>query len=664
MRPALPEVSAAGWPRGAVDVFILEGLDREGLRPSPEADRATLLRRAFLDLTGLAPTPADLDAFEADREPEALEKLIDRLLASPRFGEKFAYHWLDLARYADSNGYQRDGPRQIWPWRDWVVRAFNEDKPFDEFTVEQIAGDLLPDADIDTRIATGFHRNTTLNVEAGTDIEEQRVLAVFDRVDTTASVWLGSTLACARCHDHKYDPVRTEEYYGLFAFFNQTRVEVEKGKGAGRDLAGPWVDLPRQAADVDRESRLESEIAALERQHTELKDEGAATLEHRRQLKVELEGLRAQLERVRPVRSLVLERCDSPRTTHVFRRGDFLDPRDAVSPGTPAVLHPLETSTGEADRLDLAHWMVADENPLFARVAVNRLWAEVFGRGLVTTPEDFGLRGARPSHPELLDFLAVEFREGGYSTKSFLRRLLRSATWRQSAAADAETRARDPENRFLARGSRYRLRAELIRDSYLGIAGLLSEELGGRPVFPVQPDGVWNIVGRVDNTWRTSGGADRHRRGLYVYWRRSSPYPSFVNFDAPSREFCVVERSRSNTPLQALTLLNDEVYVHIARCLSLRVLQGVAAGAQVSAAEAVIEPAIRLVLSRGPRPRERVALLALWREARRRHAAGSALRKHYAADGLGTEGIDDGRLGAAFELATVLLNLDEAISRE
>lgn len=600
VRPAFPAVKNSAWPRNAVDHFILARLDKEGLRPSPEAEPAQLLRRVYLDLIGLPPTPAEVEEFlrEWSAKPQAAwEVVVNRLLASPQYGERWARPWLDLARYADSHGFQRDDLRDLWPYRDWVVRALNADMPFDQFTLEQLAGDLLPNRIVEQLIATGFHRCATTNVEAGSDQEDTRVNQVFDRVNTTATVWLGATLECAQCHDHKYDPFTQKEYYQLFAFFNNTEQETDFLNAQARaslKFTGPYLPLPSLAPTTD-----------------------------------------AQTKKPQPAQTLVMKETPQPRSTNVFRRGNFLDRGEPVQPGVPAVLHRLPGGPG--NRLTLARWLVSPDNPLAARVAVNRWWAECFGRGIVATPEDFGVKSEPPTHPELLDWLACAFMERGWSMKAMHRLLVTSATYRQSSRVTPELLARDDQNKLLARGPRFRLDAERIRDNALFAADLLSLKQGGPPVRPYQPPGLWeNKIGGDRVTYEVSEGEDRYRRGLYVVWKRGSPYPSFVNFDATARTACVVQRSRSNTPLQALTLLNDPVYVEAAQALARRVLTELP-GASV---EERITHAFRLCLARSPRSEELAVLKRLLQQQK-----------------------IVGELGAWTTVAAALLNLDEMITK-
>jgi hypothetical protein len=885
VRPALPALASAGSssrPLNAIDSFVFTRLEKEGLAPSPPADPARWLRRVSLDLIGLPPSPNDVVAFLADSpagEP-AYARAVDRLLASPHYGERWARPWLDLARYADSHGFQRDDLRDLWPYRDWVVRAMNADLPFDRFTIMQIAGDLLPQdpksqnpdpARLDPLIATGFHRATPTNVEAGTDQEEGRVNQVFDRVNTTGAVWLGTTLECAQCHNHKYDPISQRDYYRLFAFFNSTERETDFSSAkaqAALKFTGPYLKLPDPATEsaeaklAARTAELDARIATAslsaladvpaweqsltaslatagqthpleiaefessgEVEFRQLPDRslvidsapdrdtyvitvrtkltgitgfklealtdsslpgsgpgrsdaarpnfvlngfqvtaapdggtpapvklvratasfsqakfsvdnllrpeinpregwaispqfardhwaifetdspvgsaagttftfrltqqfGAARMIGRLRLSALTgriggntipAGLAAALaispaqrtaaqtatlrdyrigadptvvalrqEKTRLAssvaappapRTLVMRELAQPRATAVMKRGNFLDPGEPVQPGTPEVLHVAKPSSAQPTRLDLARWLIAPENPLVARVTVNRWWAEFFGRGLVATPEDFGAKGEAPTHPELLDWLAVEFVERGWSMKHVHRLIALSATYRQSSRITPESLSRDDQNRLLARGPRFRLDAEAIRDNALTVAGLLSPKLGGPPVRPFQPAGLWdNKVGGDKVTYDLSTGEDAYRRGLYTVWKRGSPYPSFVNFDATARNACTVRRSRSNTPLQALTLLNDPVYVEAARALAARVLRE----RPDTTVPARIHHAFQLCLARLPSPVELAALERL-------HAQQSAAHVTPAT--------------AWQAVAAALLNLDETITK-
>jgi hypothetical protein len=639
-----PDVPAIRNPQSAIrnplDAFIVARLEQEGLKASPETDRATLLRRLALDLTGLPPTPEEIDAFVTDRRPDAYERQVDRLLASPHYGERWGRHWLDLARYADSNGYSIDSPRTIWPYRDWVIAALNRDLPFDQFTIEQLAGDLLPEATTDQKVATGFHRNTQINEEGGIDPEQFRVEAVVDRVNTTGAVWMGLTIACCQCHSHKYDPLTQREYYQLFAFFNnQDEPNLSLG---GSDPGVP----PRK-------------------------------------------GPRAGLT------TMVLRERAAPRETHVLLGGDFTRPGEKVGPGTPAVLPPLvppvADAPGSPNRLDLARWLVRPNHPLTARVMVNRVWGQFFGVGLVETENDFGTRGTRPSHPELLDWLAAEFMgepgasaTGGWSMKALHRLIVTSATYRQSSEARPDLETIDPRNRLLARQARLRLEAEVVRDVALTASGLLDSRIGGPSVFPPQPEGVSQFT-QVKRAWQPNSDASRFRRGMYTHFWRSAPHPALTVFDAPDAGTACTRRSRSNTPLQALTLLNDAGFAEYAYGLAARILrdgttaegvgrignpsEGVGRLANPSH-EDLVRYGFRLCFGREPSAAEAMRLIAFLAKQRKHYAANSAEATTLLGSGgpagkqLAEMPGEDGAKAALVLLARVLLNLDEFITRE
>lgn len=505
--PQLPEVTDETWPSNPIDYFVLAKLEAADLAPSGEADRYTLARRLSLDLTGLPPKPDSVEEFVSDRSAEAYERFVARLLDSSAYGERWASVWLDLARYADSMGYEKDTLRTIWPYRDWVVRALNENMPFDEFTVQQLAGDLLPEPTDDHFIATGFHRNTMNNTEGGTDDEEFRDEAVKDRIATTGQVWMGLTVSCAQCHSHKYDPISHEEYYSLYAFFNQT--------------------------------------------------EDADTNDDNPKLTVS-EGVTTPILRELP--------AEDQRETFVHKSGNFRNLGQRVTAGVPAAFHPLPQGA-PANRLGLARWITSDENPLTARVTVNRLWARLFGKGIVTTEEDFGTQGEPPTHPQLLDWLATEFVRSGWDVKAMLTTMVTSSTYRQTSNVTPDRLEADPDNTLLSRGPRFRLSAEMLRDQALAASGLLSAKIGGPPVMPWQPEGIWQVV-YSSKQWETSPGEDRYRRALYTLWRRTSPYPAMTTFDAPSGETCTIRRIRTNTPLQALVTLNDPTLMEAAQHLA------------------------------------------------------------------------------------------------
>src|SRR5438876_679388 len=621
-RPATPSVKRHAWVRNSIDAFILARLEKDGIAPSPEADRVTLIRRLSLDLLGLPPTPEELEEFLRDTRPDAYERWVDRLLASPHYGERWGRWWLDAARYADSNGYSIDAPRQIWKYRDWVIDALNRDLPFDQFALWQLAGDLLPDATLEQKIATGFHRNTQINQEGGIDPEQFRVESVVDRVNTTATVFLGLTLACAQCHDHKFDPFTQREYYQMFAFFNSSEHD-----GHGRGDFGPVLELPTAAEKKSLEThrqhvqQMESELkryadelrekagaweaglddAARQKFKEDVQAALAIQPDHRTAAQKNVvfaafrdqdEGCKILRERLKKLKSdtpkvtttLVMRELPEPRETHVFIKGDFTRPGEKVNPAVPAVLPPLVASAARAqpfNRLDLARWIVATNNPLTARVIVNRVWQQYFGKGIVETENDFGTQGSPPSHPELLDWLASELLEPAadhaanrWSLKHLHRLIVTSAVYRQSSQARPDLRDIDPNNRLLARQSRLRLDAEIVRDACLASAGLLSSKMGGPSVNPPQPDGVMTL-GQSKHPWKPSAGEDRYRRGIYTQFYRATPHPALNVFDAPDAFSACTRRLRSNTPLQALTLLNDRQFYELAQALAARVLREV-----------------------------------------------------------------------------------------
>lgn len=873
VRPELPTVSRPEWCRNEIDHFVLARLDAESLAPSPEADKARLLRRVSLDLTGLPPTLDEVEAFLADESPSAYEQVVDRLLASPAYGERWARPWLDLARYADTQGYEKDNRRSIWRYRDWVIDALNRDLPFDQFTVEQLAGDMLPNATLEQRIATGLHRNTMTNTEGGTDNEEFRFEAVVDRINTTMTIWQGTTFMCCQCHTHKYDPFTQRDYWQAYAFLNSTAdadqdddapyveappvavaaqiaamqseiavldsalaaytpafvaamsgwedsqwsaealwqplktvtATAESGatltsqddrsllvagetpdkdnytviaevspqrisalrleaiadatlpaSGPGRTENGNFVlnelslelipsegaaplpikfasasadheqpDKPFAAANlIDGDANTGWAIGPemgqnhetiltladpitlgpqarlrikLEQQHggqhvlgrfrlsvvdatdaaalvplsgvirqTLVVDPSERTPEQQSRLSAVFRRVAPQFKAIRdriaelhrtlpkPPTTLVMQELDSPRQTHVHVRGAYLTKGDEVQPAPPAILNPLPDAAPR-NRLTFARWLVAPENPLTARVTVNRIWEQYFGQGIVATSEDFGTQGDPPSHPELLDWLATEFIARGWSMKQMHRLIVTSATYRQEARVTPELVERDPNNRLLARGPRVRLEAEMLRDQALAVSGLLSRKMYGPSVMPPQPEGVWQVVYSGDQ-WITSPGEDRYRRGIYTFWRRTSPYPSMVTFDAPSREFCVDRRTRSNTPLQALTLLNDAVFIEAAQALAKRM-----AGLADASAEKRIELGFTSCLARKPSQRETDQLAALY----------ASELAHYGRDPVAAvamcggvvDGLDSSQLAAWTVVANVLMNLDEMVSK-
>ena len=668
VRSVLPTLKYPAFARNPIDHFIQAKIESLKLKPSPEADKHTLIRRLNLDLTGLPPSIEEVDRFVNDKNPGAYERAVDALLASPHYGERWGRWWLDAARYADSNGYSIDAPRSIWKYRDWVITALNDDMPFDRFTVEQLAGDMLPDATLEQKIATGFHRNTQINQEGGIDREQFRIDSIFDRVASTGTVFLGLTIGCAQCHDHKFDPIKQSEYYKMFAFFNNadepdlpvaSDQDIAKGKEIDEKVAAYQVDLAardlqfrektkswereltpsqrqgqpepvRQVIDVPFDKRSEDQWRIMQSAYIE---QSPANKLHQDEIK----KLRAKKPKI-PMTMVVRER-PKPRETHLFIKGDFTRKADQVFPGTPAVLHPFPP-TAATNRLTLARWLTSTNNPITARVMMNRVWQQYFGRGIVETENDFGTQGALPTHPELLDWLAMEFMERGWSLKAMHRLIVTSSVYRQQSAARNDVNVADPYNRLLARQNRLRLDAELIRDVALSVSGLISKKIGGPSVHPPQPDGVMS-VGQVRRVWATDEGEDRYRRGLYTFYFRATPYPALSVFDAPDSLSSCTRRIRSNTPLQALTLLNDPAYFEISESLAKRVIRF---GPKDDLGK--IQFAFRLCLSRPPSENEQFIL----------------------------KGLLDSRQGKQIDavqeqakwtsVARTLLNLDETITRE
>ncbi len=818
--PKLPEVSNPEWCRNGLDHFVLQKLDQQKLKPSPEADRRTLIRRLSLDLTGLPPSPEEIENFLSDDSPLAYEHLVDRLLVSPAYGERWARIWLDLARYADSAGYADDPPRVIWQYRDWVIDAINKDLPIDQFTVEQLAGDLLPNPTHDQLIATAFHRNTMTNSEGGTDDEEFRSAAIVDRVNTTMQIWMGLTMGCAQCHTHKYDPISQEEYFRVYAILNQTEDADRRDEGplletwtpelnekkknvqakidalkeklktlqeseaseptdlqlpdgpiaaqfvridipgrseflslaevqvfAGEDQVAlgknatqistshdapaklavdgntdghffdakstthtekglaPWwqVDLGKvhkidrvvvwnrsdspgvgqrlngfRVVLLDANKKPIWAKAKLKANETETlivipksseevsKEEKAALAEYLGKNNPELDKLQKQIasteKQLKAIKALTVPimrelPLDKHRKTHIQVRGNFLDLGPEVAAGVLKEFHPLEASN--PTRLDFAKWLVDPANSLTARVFANRYWEILFGLGLVETSEDFGMQGELPSHFGLLDWLAIQFMEGDWQQKKFLKLIVTSATYRQSSTVDAKLTALDPKNRLLARGPRFRLSAEMIRDQALAVSGLLSHKMHGPSVNPPRPKLGLRAAFGGSTDWETSQGEDKYRRGLYTTWRRSIPYPSMDAFDAPSREVCTIRRIPTNTPLQALVTLNDPVYIEAAQALAGRILNE--GGDSI---ESRVSYGFTLCTAREPTPAERSVLTKTFESLKNQFASDSASAQKLQAMKLQKgEEIPAETQAAWTVLSNVLLNLDETLTR-
>ncbi len=916
--PEMPPVSAREWVANDIDYFVLARLEAEKLRPSPRADKITLIRRLTLDLTGLPPTLREVDQFLADTTPDAYERLVDRLLSSPQYGERMAQHWLDLARYADTNGYHIDNHRDMWKWREWVINAFNSNMPFDQFTIEQLAGDLLPNATLEQKVASGFNRNGMVNFEGGADPDEYHTKYVVDRVVTTSTVWLGSPLACAECHDHKYDPFTQKEFYQFYAFFNnipergldgqkenpvpslrlptpeqavrladlvqslpdaernfKTREfewpaaqaawekEVRAKNPSAPDVAGflvgysldesisvagasrsqkpvrftgtnapawtegrlgnalrfsgqgesvdcgntadferdqpfsftAWVkaegnggviiskmvdeaafrgfdlgfvdgrpsihlvssweenalkvttkakasadewhlvtatydgsskaagvklylDGKLQEAEVAKDSlkgsiRVSEPLRIGKRSKSlpfkglidevriyprALRQEEVATLaslpfltiaasepekrtasqkkdlqkyfrEHQATAFKQAEQQLASLKQAREdlfsqmPASMVMEEMAQPRKTQILVRGNFRNKGEVVTPNVPGCLPGLPPNA-PPNRLTLAQWLTSPDHPLTSRVTVNRFWQMLFGTGLVKTSNDFGSQGEWPSHPELLDYLAADFFRHKWDVKALLKSMVMSAAYQQSTRVTPDLLERDPYNRLLTRGARFRLDAETIRDNALAISGLLNKRLGGKSVFPYQPPGLWEELafggGFSSQNYVQSKGEDLYRRGLYTYWKRSLPYPSFFTFDAPNREVCTAQRPRTSTPLQSLVLLNDPSYVEAARGLAQRVLREAGSGIVDK-----LTLAFRLAVARPPQPAEVKLLQRVYEEQLAHFRQDKAAAKDLLSVGESPapSGVDECELAAWTTLGNVILNLDETVTK-
>lgn len=781
-RLGLVENDETNWAKNEIDHFILDRLKQEGLSPSAEADRPTLIRRVSLDLTGLPPTEKEVANFVNDKAPNAYETVVDRLLKTPAYGERWAGMWLDLARYADTKGYERDGGRKIWRYRDWLINAFNEDKPFDQFTVEQLAGDLLPNPTDKQLVATGFHRNTMTNDEGGTQDEEFRVSAVLERVNTTWDVWQGTTFSCVQCHSHPYDPFVNEEYYKYVAFFNNARDEdvtsdtptlrfykpADSLKVAGlRQFIRASVTDPKRAQEQadfftkfarTMEPKINSHdfdqlvnASLLDAKYFGFQDQGSTRIKNvtltgrprlliawgtnatdatvtirqdkpdgpvlakvpvpktgnqwndsiqmiplpqvqgRHHLYLSLNSPKTPKDWVmikwvsfqpilpgQPVNAvgendkllLAVLNADAEQTpimldgsgdlarqTYVFQRGNWMVKGKRVTPDVPKSFPAMNPELPK-NRLGLARWMVSRNHPLTARVAVNRFWEQLFGTGIVETVEDMGTQGIPPTHRELLDYLAVEFMETDqWRIKALLKKMVMSATYRQRSEASPVLLAKDPFNKWLARGPRVRLSAEAVHDQALAVSGLLSRKVGGPSVMPVQPDGIWQSP-YDGESWKQSTGEDLHRRALYTYWKRTAPYPSMVTFDSPSREFCQLRRLRTNTPLQALVTLNDPVYVEAAQKLAAYMQQ------HGSDPNSQIRAGFRRVMLRDLAPKKLAVLVRLYRYAEQHYQQ----KPDEAETFLDRPGFNCARVSSALAALTVtantILNLDEVITKE
>ncbi|MBC7365195.1 MAG: PSD1 domain-containing protein [Undibacterium sp.] len=720
--PALPisQLSALSsqLPTNPIDHFVFARLAAEKISPSAPAKREELIRRVSLDLTGVPPTPAETAAFTADKSPSAYEKVVDRLLASPRYGERWAWDWLEIARYSDTNGFQGDPERTMWPWRDWVVNALNANLPYDEFTIEQLAGDLLPDATRDQKIASGFHRNNMFNGEGGRIAEETRVENVFDRVETTATVWLGATFNCTRCHDHKFDPFKQTDYFAFYDIFNQMS---ETGSATGSSRGGQLVPILDLSTDAERDalklSQEHLDSIGKETETFELKKfprpEGkpvsespdaiklpgnlfathakpvpakravvgllealpyfrdvAPDPEYAALLQTLLDAVRARDDAAAGItKVMIMDQLEKPRDTFVITKGNYEAVTDVRVLGhVPEIFQrtpvPVAASAAESpapparmNRLDLARWLVSPANPLAARTAVNRAWQAFFGTGFVKTAEDFGVQSERPSHPELLDWLATEYVATGWDTKKLHRLIVTCATYRQSSRITPAAHDRDPENRLLARGPRYRLPSWMLRDQALTAAGLLVEKPGGPSVKPYQPRGIWEEATFGQKTYMQDHGDALHRRSLYVFWRRIVGPTTF--FDAGARQVCTVKMARTNTPMHALVTLNDPAYVEAARVMAQRVI------ANAATDSARIDEAFRLATAHAPAAAEKKILTTRLAKLRAEFAADPAAAAELSAIGEAPRpaSLAPVEHAAWTTLCLLLLNLDETLSK-
>jgi hypothetical protein len=644
----LPKVKNVAWVRNEIDRFVLARLEKEGLQPAAEADRRTLMRRLSFDLAGLPPAPADVEAFCKDDRPDAYERIVDRLLASPHFGERMAVHWLDVVRYADTGGYHSDNHRDVYLYRDWVIAAFNKNMPFSQFAVEQIAGDLLPNATAEQKIASGHNRLLQTTEEGGAQAKEYTAKYAADRVRNFSTAWLGLTLGCTECHDHKYDSFTTKEFYQFAAFF----ADIQE-RPVGRQAQTPIMSSAEQA----RVGKLDEQIAALQR---ELAGKPKDAPKEMQQKLATMQKQKAELLKTMP--STLITTAGAPRTMRILRRGNWLDEKgEIVLPDVPAALPALpKVQNGKrATRLELANWLAAPEHPLTARVFVNRLWLLCFGQGIVKTADDLGALGSWPTHPELLDWLALDFQTSRGDIKRAIKQIVMSASYRQSSHATVSLRQRDPYNQVLARQGHFRLDAEFVRDNALAISGLLSPKIGGPSVKPYQPAGYWRYLNFPTREWANDKGENQYRRGLYTYWQRTFLQPSLLAFDASTREECTVERPRSNTPQQALVLLNDPTYVEASRVFAEKIIRS-----SKNTTDRV-QAAYRFALQRQATAAE-VAILTKLYEKHREHYeknvkdAQAILGVGYAA---APKEIAPSELAAWTSVARTILNLHESITR-
>ncbi len=635
VRPEPPAVSPSAAIYNPIDRFVAARLESAGLSPSPEAGRAALLRRVTFDLTGLPPTVDDLEAFLADDSPQAYERVVDRLLASDRYGEHMALPWLEAARYADTDGYQNDRLRYMHVWRDWILMALNDNLPFDRFTLEQLAGDMLPDRDFLSQVASGFNRNHRINSQGGSIPDEWIVEYVADRVETVGTVYLGLTFNCSRCHDHKYDPVSQKEFYQLFAFFNNV---AEAGLGPNNGNSPPFIPVPKNWPHLEED---QNRFVVPEPPNVTIKQ--------------------TSVPRPQPGKAdtvMVMHELKQPRDTYILRRGLYNQPdkSEKLLPETPAALGSLPEGLPR-NRIGLAKWLLDSDNPLTARVTVNRFWQHFFGTGLVRTSENFGVQGEHPSHPELLDWLATEFVRLDWDMKAFNKLIVMSATYRQASQLTPDKAERDPDNRLLSRGPRKRLTPYQIRDAALFTSGLLVEKMGGPSVKPYMPPGLWKSIS--NRKYDQGKGADLYRRSLYTYWMRTIPPPTMMAFNASEREVCTVRKDLTTTPLQALTMMNNITFIEAARKIAERVIRN---GGQSDRQKLTF--LFQSILSRAPTAEESQSLLADFKGYQAEFSSTAADATSLL--GIGSSKADKtlhaNEIAAWTMIANTLLNLDEAIT--
>lgn len=639
-KPKVPMIESTGL-RNPIDNFIQSRLLAEGLQHSDEAEPTTLVRRLSQDLHGLPPEMRLVEDFCREPSDESYTKLIDRLMDSPRYGEHMAVPWLDAARYADTDGYQNDRYRYMHVWRDWVIHSLNENMPYDQFILEQVAGDMLPDATLKQQIATGFCRNHRINSEDGSIPEEWHVENVVDRIDTIGTAILGLTVGCARCHDHKFDPISAKEYYQLFAFFNNV---PEWGVGPNNGNSPPFVEVPDSWPNLTPEENV-----AIVPEPVKLRVARKGQLGN---------GLkRPQAGSKKTV--MVMHEMKMPRSTYLLTRGQFDQPdkSEVLVPGVPKALR-ADNDRQPKNRLEFAQWLVTEENPLTARVAVNRIWQQFFGQGLVKTSENFGTQGELPSHPDLLDWLAIELIESGWNTRHIQKLILESSTYRQKSEITPELAQKDPQNKFLARAPRYRLHAFALRDSLLASSGLLVEKVGGVPAMPYMPPKIWRAIS--NNSYKQGTGDDLYRRSIYTFWRRTIPPPMMVNFNSADREVCNVRKDRTNTPLQALTQMNNVAFVEAARMLAEKMLS------HSDDPLIAIQFGFKELITRTPKKVEADLLLAAYRDFQENYRLKSKAANDLLSVGQKqrNEKLNLTDHAAMTMVASLIMNLDEAVTRE